>query len=710
MPGGRRGDRLAGAVLFSGGVLAAGLVLVVALAAALLVPFGAWRPATATVLVAAALPGLWWVSRRLPSRPVPVWTAAAVGLAAVGHGVWAAVTHSEDVGLGRDPGAYTLIAQWIAGHHGLPIDVAVSAFGGASALADPSFSLDSAGFFQVVHGNGAHVAVSLVPQFFPGAPAVYSLGWWVGGWTGLFTTPAVVGALAVLAAAGLAARLVGPRTAVLAAVVLAVCEPVVHVARGTYSEPVALLLAMAAASLLVDATVAGQPRSARQLGFLAGVFIGLSGLVRVDVLEWIVLVLPLAALLALRRHPAAGPLAAGALVGGAVSAVQAAVLSLPYLEILGGSIRPLLAVGVLVGYLSVAVVVVSRKRSSRRVAAGVEPTAPTPAAVQRWSRAAALAVLLVGVALATRPWWWVSRGSTQAVVAEDVGSLQRQQGLPFDPGRLYSEYSVEWVVWYLGLAAVVLAWVVLAVLASRAVRWWFDSRPAMAVGAQGRYPTPGWLAPALLGLVIAVRTLLRPGVTPDHPWADRRLVPVVLPLVVLASCAAVAWAVRWTRRRWRSRTATASVAVAGAALLLLPAVQATWPLADARTGRGQLAGVESVCRSLGSGDTVLVVGGQPGWSRWPQTIHSICGVPAAVVQPKGGDLAADVRRAAQRVSSAGRRPVVLVTVDPQTVPSLDVRTWSHVTFQTSVDQNLLTRRPDGVRPATWSVYVGPWSS
>ena len=137
---------------------------------------------------------------------------------------------------------------------------------------------------------------------------------------------------------------------------------------------------------------------------------------------------------------------------------------------------------------------------------------------------------------------------------------------------------------------------------------------------------------------------------------------------------------------------------------------ATWPLAGARTGRGELAGVEVVCRSLQPGDSLLVIGDQPGWSRWPQTVHSICGVPAAVVHPQGSDVGADVQRVAQRVRAVGRRPVVLLTVDPQKTPNLGVPSWTHVTFDTWADQNLLVRRPEGVKRAAWTVYVGPWSS
>ena len=151
-----------------------------------------------------------------------------------------------------------------ADHHALPVDASLDAFGGSAALADPAFRLSSPAFYEIVHGTpgAAGTTADVLPQFFLGAPAWFSLGGWTGGWTGLLVAPAVASALALLAFAGLAARLVGPRWAVLATGVLALAQPVLHAARSTYSEPLALLLVCAAGALLVDAVRAGNPAAA----------------------------------------------------------------------------------------------------------------------------------------------------------------------------------------------------------------------------------------------------------------------------------------------------------------------------------------------------------------------------------------------------------------------------------------------------------------
>jgi hypothetical protein len=77
-------------------------------------------------------------------------------------------------------------------------------------------------------------------------------------------------------------------------------------------------------------------------------------------------------------------------------------------------------------------------------------------------------------------------------------------------------------------------------------------------------------------------TLWRPGITPDHPWADRRFVPVMLPVLVLFATFAVA---ALARPRWfGSRVSPvggpgrALVGTVGMAAILIPTVLAALPL------------------------------------------------------------------------------------------------------------------------------------
>jgi hypothetical protein len=682
-------------------VLGAGVVGAAGLLAAVLVPFGLWRPLLVWPLLLVLTVVAVRLVGRVPAPPVPAWTAWLTAAIAAAHGVWAGATHAEQVVLRRDPGSYALFAQWIATRGRLPIDAQTAAFGGAPALRDPVFTLASPAFFQipnllhVLSGGDPHSSAQVQPQFLLGAPAVFSLAFWAAGWLGLFVVPAVVGALGVLAVAGLSARVAGPRTAPLAAATMALLQPVLHTSRSTYSEPAALLMVAAAACLLVDATAAAGPE-ARRLGLAAGAGFGLAGIVRVDAVREVVLLLPVAAALAARRHPAGGPLARGALATLAITAIPAGLLAWRYVGQVAGSLLPLLALGVLLGLGSLAVV-----RRARR-----DPPPPRhPGAARWWARAPALvtsAVLVAGVLLASRPWWLVVRQPPADPGSKVVAGLQRLQGLPIDGGRTYAEHTVQWVAWYTGPIALAIAWLVLAVSAGHVAGWWRDGGPA-----------PSWGGPLFVGLSSTVLTLARPGITPDHPWADRRLVPVVLPTVVVAACAGVAWAVRTVRARapagWSGpgRTVAAgAVAALGALVLVIPAATATAPVARSRTEQGEPAAVRQVCAALRPGDVVIGVDTRAR-NEWPQAIRGVCGRPAGSFTrtPGGAVTPAEMQRVAARIRAAGGRPVLLAANSPDALTDLGLSPARVAHLRTTEDARTLVRRPDGVQPLDVDVWL-----
>jgi hypothetical protein len=717
-----RGEHLSGIVLARSGPLAAGTVTAIALLAAVLVPLGAWRAWIVLPLLAVITAGLIHVVRFVPAPPQPRWSAPLCVAIAVAHGCWAVATHAEHVVLRRDAGSYALYTQWISTRHGLPIPSYLDAFGGSAALSDPAFRLASPAFFQVLHGSpgAAGTTVDIVPQFLVGAPAVFSLGWWAAGWQGLLITPAIVSVLALLAVAGLAARLCGGRWAVPTVAALALAQPVLHAARSTYSEPLALLMVMAAAALLVDAVRTGNLRqsasgsSARWLGLAAGLGFGLAGLVRVDAVREVSFLLPVAAVLALRGHPAARPLVIGGLGGTAIAAVPAVLFSRPYLGEIAASLVPLLAGGVLLAVASLVAVRLGRGRAARR--AGTVPSSGRPAPgsgiwVRRWPRLVAAAVALVGVILASRPLWLITRQDPNDPGSRVVAGLQLRQGLTVDGGRTYAEHSLTWVSWYVGPVVVIAGWLVLAGLAGAATRWWLLSgRELRAYGASlTRVDVPPWLGPAVLGLAGTVLTLYRPGITPDHPWADRRLVPLVLPTVVIAAGSGAAWLGRIARRRWPA-SALLAVLAAAAVAMLLPPWLATAPVAEVRTERGELNAVHQVCDQLQPGDVAVAVDNRT-WNEWPQLVRGVCDRPAAslkVPRPSVGGPAA--RRISDRIVAAGNRPVLLAGT-PEGVAllrELGLEPVLAANLKTTEDQHYLTRVPDGTDPLEVQVWLARW--
>jgi hypothetical protein len=223
---------------------------------------------------------------------------------------------------------------------------------------------------------------------------------------------------------------------------------------------------------------------------------------------------------------------------------------------------------------------------------------------------------------------------------------------------MYYEISLHWVFWYIGVPAVVLATIGAAVLARRCLRG----------------QAPAWTLPLMCFAWIIVATLLRPSITPDQPWASRRLVPGVLPGFIVLALWAASWLVSWLRQRGTGPVLRTSAVAVLAAALILPAAKTTFGLAhrsggplgirivavglaDKVTFSGEVAAVHDLCAAIPANSSVLFISHGAG-SDLAQVVRGMCGVPTAIaVQPdhqRVQELIADIQR-------AGRRPVLLAS-------------------------------------------------
>ena len=186
---------------------------------------------------------------------------------------------------------------------------------------------------------------------------VIASGFWVGGISGAVLIAPLLGACGVLTFGGLAARLIGPRWAPLAALVLALSLPEEFTSRSTYSEPLAQIFFLGGLCLVID-SLASDGAAARVIAALGGLALGLTLLVRIDAMSDILLVIPYGGMLLLARRPQAVPLLAGLAAGTAYGAVDGLVLSRPYLDSIGASLKPLVAAVIVVVVLTALVVLV----------------------------------------------------------------------------------------------------------------------------------------------------------------------------------------------------------------------------------------------------------------------------------------------------------------------------------------------------------------
>ena len=691
------------------------------LAAMPLVALHFYRPAPAIVLGLALAFLLcrpaWRVAqaRAHAFGDVSWWVVAAVVAVVVGFAVLAFVTSANDVIVRRDPGSYSMSATWLAAHGTIVMPTHAASFGGT----DPDLSLVSQGFYL----HGSHI----VPQFMTGVPVLMAIGGWINGVSGVLHSNAFIGAFALLAFAGLVARLVGPKWAPLAVLTLALVQPQLDVMRATYSEPAAQLILLGGLCVVLDALLVGKIRpihapdvqrfggddrvgadsAGRRMcrhGLLVGGFVlGMVLVVRIDAVADLLPLVLFVGWLAFHRQRVWKSLVVGVGLGLLVGVFDCVVLTLPYVKYVGGSL--LQAAAGFVVLIPATIIIVRAAWASRRPKEHASTVMPelflgfglaiavlvgtfVPVTKIFWHVVAALAVAGIAFFLwaVTRLTWWAqahplrvrsARWPAVAAVSVFVGGMfyflrphlmtmrsgitsggaayvaqvQRINGLPIDPTRSYYENATRWLSWYFG-------WTALAFALAGAIWLAFEL-------VKGRKRE--WMPVLFTVLGMSAAVLAVPSITPDHPWADRRFVPVVLPGVVLLAAFFAAEVSKrlaegqWKfQREWRAQTVTfarGAVVVVAAAVLVVPAWWGSKGVFTAQTEKGEVALVNQVCSQLRPDDAVVALGAA-GSSVWPGSVRIMCGVGVGYL--KGIDNAAALQRIGERVAARGGRVMVLV--------------------------------------------------
>ena len=579
-------------------------------------------------------------------KAVPWWAVAATVAVAAVFAVWQIAERTQQVIVLGDPATYLQTASWIARHGALPIPQAPEAFGGAHA----GLTFASAGYYP--SGSG------LSPAVMAGTPLVLAAAIWLAGVPGALVITPLIGACAVLSFGGLAGRLIGARWAPAAAAALALSLPEQYTSRGTFSEPLVQVLLFGGLCLLIDAFLVTpgpaktqakdteardttDPGQDRVLAALAGLVLGLAVLVRIDALSDILPAVPLLGLLLAARRRQGIPFGLGLAAGVGYGLAGGYLLSRPYLDLVGTSLRPLGLIAAAVVVLTlIALVAPARDKLRNRLAGNAATT---------WLPLAAAALVIAALAaLAVRPL--------------------------LDHGR-YDQNGLVWVVWYIGLPAVLLGAFGLAVLARRGVKallTWTDP------GAQVRT----WALPLLIALWVIVTVLWRPAISPEQPWASRRLVPFVLPGLILGAIWASAWLCNLAGQRGRgnlagqhgrARATSGVVASCCAASLLIPATLTNLDLGSSpdasgsgthltangmafrRIGPGEVAAVDGLCAAIGPDASVVILDSLTA-DRFAQVARGTCDTPTAILDHP---TATTVDAVLSGIERAGRRPVLM---------------------------------------------------
>lgn len=545
-----------------------------------------------------------------------VWTAVA-GLLILAWALYNARYTAENVYATRDPATYNITARWLMDHPSLHIHTQLDVFGSpARAIAEGAgFSDDGPG---ELYAQGNH----LMPVF----AAVVG---WVFGIQGMFRVDVVLGALALVALFGLARRIVGAPLALLVTAAMAVATPMVYVSRDMYSEPLMMIFLMGGVALLHRAT-----RSGRTVDYaLSGLVSGCAAMVRIDSYAALLAVIVSGVVVVglAREHDRRAAVRHGvALVGAAAAAtvlglLDVSRLSAGYFHDQRRNITLELAAAV---FLLVVGPVVARVLWRPRVRTWLT----SDAVRRRVSTGAVAGLVAVFLLLLSRPLWLTGHWSRNRVLE----IWQAQAGVAVDGTRTYNERTVLWLAQYLGWATVLLAVAGYALLISRAVRRRDDALVGLLT----------------MGLTMSALYLWTAQITPDQPWAMRRYVPVVLPLLLVAAAAALRQLAAW--RPAGLAAGRAAVVVLGVLMVVEP-LRVTLPVRHLREQVPMYGQVQAICRAIDDRGAVVAVD-QEALAQYAMTMRAYCGVPAIGVP---GASPQELRAIARDVRAHGRTPYVL---------------------------------------------------
>jgi hypothetical protein len=647
---------------------------------------------------------------------VPVAALLATVAIATGFGVWQAALRSEQVfGVG-DPSVYLQYGYWIAKHGTARIPTLASSFGTSGGLV-----FSTSGFYT---SGGV-----LTPAFLPGLPLVLAAGTWMSGLGGAMMMPAVLGGCAVLSFGGVVGRLAGGRWAPVGALVLAVSLPEIYVSRTPFSEPLVQVLLFGGLCMFIDSF--GVLGGGMALAGLGGLALGLTVLTWIGSLSILLPAFPVLAWLFVARRRQAAPFGIGLFLGIAIGLAAALTVGRSYLSTVSSELHVFglaaAAFGLATALIAPLAVPEVRARVwrvfTRRLRAvglaGEEISLPSLAMIVEWAVVALPVVALV--VLAFRPSVQTVVGQTNPVLVREVAALQRMAGLPVDGRKQYYEQSFSWVLWYIGVPAVLLACAGASLLGRRLVRAVLDGSSSIVAARL-------WALPFLI-IAWSVGTVLwDPAVAPWQPWASHRLVPVVLPGLVLFAV-------------WVSSRLTVRAAVLGAgrptvtlvaiccalALAIPPLVTSLNPgiVAHDSVGRyssglsklvsrvrlrgvggtsayrGSVPAATSLCNAMGPSASVVFVNASTA-AEFASTVRVLCGLPTASMA--AGSSSASVEQVATAIERTGRRPVLL-GASRASVSLFGIVPHVVLSLHTTGDAEVLTGPPAENWPVTYTVWM-----
>lgn len=563
----------------------------------------------------------------------------------------------------RDPGLYVNAAHYLVTHDNLTLasQENLKAIEGAYETSQGvDYSSESV---DEIHIQGSHML-----------PLVLGLLGRFVGEVHMLRLVVLFGAVGLLAFYAFTRCLMKPRWAFLGTVILGISLPMIYFSRDAYTEPLTLGFIFGGLMLLWHA----QQLKSRALWSIAGILLGASVLTRPDALLPVTGVIGGLWMWALLRPPAQRrPRVIDVALFVTVLTVclmtawlDLTMLSNHYYAFIHGQILSQIYLFILV-LLGGAVVFYIFSRYA------VIYERLMHVITKYGSRITTFAILIVAAILVSRPLWWQSRGGESFIVAE----IQSKLGMPIDATRKYIEYTASWPAWYIGVGLSVIGLAGYVLLVRKSTK-------------QDGFN----LLPFLFAFTVtSALYMVRPSIVPDHIWAVRRFLPVILPgLIIMAM-----YSLSEVNKRYKVHPLINIVLVL---LLIWGPLQVSQPFLKNRSV-AQHDYIKDLCNQMENNEIIVWMGISAMSA--VRTTSNYCGIQSLGV--RGGYVTKeDLNLVAKQVKNQGKKPILAIySSDLKWFPWLDSSELVQASRMTWEEpERTVDRAPRKLEKKEESIFLG----
>ncbi len=487
---------------------------------------------------------------------------------------------SQHLFTNRDPATYNNAAIWLTNHSSVRIPEPNI----IKSIHNPSLTAESLGFTTYeknpnqLHAQGAHVL-----------PVIQALFGKLFGIQGILKTNIIICGLALIVFYGFCRLYIKPGWAYISALILSLSLPFIFVARDAYSEALSIALIFGGLTIL---TLAMRNKQLL-LYFTAGFVLGASALARIDAyITFIGVIFAIALyMMSIYRDHTKRALsilclfAVGLFTVSAVALFDVYLLSHSYFISHSRFIKPELYMMIAITLASSMLIVVNSRFDIWKKFGSTVP--------KRSARALPILVCTVFGYLAFRQLWFTGMSpNMDGVIA-----------------RNFAEQSVNWLWWYFGPVTVMLGILgLIKALQDHIQKRQLDMLPFIL----------GFCATALI-------YLYQPNITGDHPWATRRLLPIVMPgMVFLAFYFTQHFIARKKVSVFGNFYRTDILASILVTLCVVSPLVISYPFLVRRLYVPEYQQVQSVCNAVPKDTAVIWLGSAQNFATQPT--RSICGI------------------------------------------------------------------------------------